>query len=228
MAKKVLIVEDEPDLRTTLEFNLKSEGYKVNSAADGRGAINEIGKKVPDLVLLDLMLPDMSGLEVCKKIRKESFSDQVSIIMLTAKGEEVDRVLGFELGADDYVVKPFSVRELLLRISSILKRGSATNSSKEQISIGDVEINLASHRVFISGLEIELTAKEFELLKYLAERNGRIQTREVLLEQVWGYNNSVTTRTVDTHIKRLRSKIGDVGSKIETVRGVGYRFNYVV
>jgi len=179
-------------------------------------------------VLLDLMLPDMSGLEVCKKIRNESFSDQVSIIMLTAKGEEVDRVLGFELGADDYVVKPFSVRELLLRISSILKRGSETNSSKEQISIGDVEINLASHRVFISGLEIELTAKEFELLKYLAERNGRIQTREVLLEQVWGYNNSVTTRTVDTHIKRLRSKIGDVGSKIETVRGVGYRFNYVV
>ena len=228
MAKKVLIVEDEPDLRTTLEFNLKSEGYKVISAADGRGAINEIGKKVPDLVLLDLMLPDMSGLEVCKKIRKESFSDQVSIIMLTAKGEEVERVLGFELGADDYVVKPFSVRELMLRISSILKRGSETNSSKEQISIGDVEINLASHRVFISGLEIELTAKEFELLKYLAERNGRIQTREVLLEQVWGYNNSVTTRTVDTHIKRLRSKIGDVGSKIETVRGVGYRFNYVV
>ena len=228
MTKNILVVEDEPDLRTTLEFNLKSEGYKVNSAADGRGAINEIGTKVPDLVLLDLMLPDMSGLEVCKKIRKESFSDQVSIIMLTAKGEEVDRVLGFELGADDYVVKPFSVRELLLRISSILKRGSATNSSKEQISIGDVEINLASHRVFISGLEIELTAKEFELLKYLAERNGRIQTREVLLEQVWGYNNSVTTRTVDTHIKRLRSKIGDVGSKIETVRGVGYRFNYVV
>ena len=228
MKKNILVVEDEPDLRTTLEFNLKSEGYKVNSAADGRGAINEIGKKVPDLVLLDLMLPDMSGLEVCKKIRKESFSDQVSIIMLTAKGEEVDRVLGFELGADDYVVKPFSVRELLLRISSILKRGSATNSSKEQISIGDVEINLASHRVFISGLEIELTAKEFELFKYLAERNGRIQTREVLLEQVWGYNNSVTTRTVDTHIKRLRSKIGDVGSKIETVRGVGYRFNYVV
>ena len=228
MAKYILVVEDEPDLRTTLEFNLKSEGYKVNSAADGRGAINEIEKKVPDLVLLDLMLPDMSGLEVCKKIRNESFSDQVSIIMLTAKGEEVDRVVGFELGADDYVVKPFSVRELMLRISSILKRGSETNTNKEQISIGDVEINLASHRVFISGLEIELTAKEFELLKYLAERNGRIQTREVLLEQVWGYNNSVTTRTVDTHIKRLRSKIGDVGSKIETVRGVGYRFNYVV
>ena len=228
MAKNILVVEDEPDLRTTLEFNLKSEGYKVKSAADGEAAIKEIVKKVPDLVLLDLMLPDMSGLEVCKQIRNESFSDQVSIIMLTAKGEEVDRVLGFELGADDYVVKPFSVRELMLRISSILKRGSETNSSKEQISIGDVEINLASHRVFISGLEIELTAKEFELLKYLAERNGRIQTREVLLEQVWGYNNSVTTRTVDTHIKRLRSKIGEVGSKIETVRGVGYRFNYVV
>ena len=228
MPKNILVVEDEPDLRTTLEFNLKSEGYKVNSAADGRGAINAIGKKVPDLVLLDLMLPDMSGLEVCKQIRNESFSDQVSIIMLTAKGEEVDRVVGLELGADDYVVKPFSIRELILRISSILKRASESNTSKEQISIGDVEINLASHRVFISGLEIELTAKEFELLKYMAERNGRIQTREILLENVWGYNHSVTTRTVDTHIKRLRSKIGDMGSKIETVRGVGYRFNYVV
>ena len=148
--------------------------------------------------------------------------------MLTAKGEEVDRVVGFELGADDYVVKPFSVRELMLRVSSILKRSKEKASNDEKIVIGDIEINLASHRVFISGIEVELTAKEFELLKYLTERNGRIQTRELLLEHVWGYNNSVTTRTVDTHIKRLRSKIGEVGTRIETVRGVGYRFNYVV
>ena len=228
MTKRVLVIEDEPDLRSTLEFNLKSENYKVTTASDGASALAEISKNIPDLILLDLMLPDMSGLEICKKIRGESFSDKVSIIMLTAKGEEVDRVVGFELGADDYVVKPFSVRELMLRVSSILKRSKEKASNDEKIVIGDIEINLASHRVFISGIEVELTAKEFELLKYLTERNGRIQTRELLLEHVWGYNNSVTTRTVDTHIKRLRSKIGEVGTRIETVRGVGYRFNYVV
>jgi len=228
MTKRVLVIEDEPDLRSTLEFNLKSENYKVTTASDGGSALAEISKNIPDLILLDLMLPDMSGLEICKKIRGESFSDKVSIIMLTAKGEEVDRVVGFELGADDYVVKPFSVRELMLRVSSILKRSKEKASNDEKIVIGDIEINLASHRVFISGIEVELTAKEFELLKYLTERNGRIQTRELLLEHVWGYNNSVTTRTVDTHIKRLRSKIGEVGTRIETVRGVGYRFNYVV
>ena len=228
MTKRVLVVEDEPDLRSTLEFNLKSENYKVTTVSDGESALAEISKNFRDLILLDLMLPDMSGLEICKKIRGESFSDKVSIIMLTAKGEEVDRVVGFELGADDYVVKPFSVRELMLRVSSILKRSKEKASNDEKIVIGDIEINLASHRVFISGIEVELTAKEFELLKYLTERNGRIQTRESLLEHVWGYNNSVTTRTVDTHIKRLRSKIGEVGTRIETVRGVGYRFNYVV
>ena len=228
MTKRVLVIEDEPDLRSTLQFNLKSENYKVTTASDGASALAEISKNIPDLILLDLMLPDMSGLEICKKIRGESFSDKVSIIMLTAKGEEVDRVVGFELGADDYVVKPFSVRELMLRVSSILKRSKEKASNDEKIVIGDIEINLASHRVFISGIEVELTAKEFELLKYLTKRNGRIQTRELLLEHVWGYNNSVTTRTVDTHIKRLRSKIGEVGTRIETVRGVGYRFNYVV
>jgi len=228
MTKRVLVIEDEPDLRSTLQFNLKSENYKVTTASDGASALAEISKNIPDLILLDLMLPDMSGLEICKKIRGEYFSDKVSIIMLTAKGEEVDRVVGFELGADDYVVKPFSVRELMLRVSSILKRSKEKASNDEKIVIGDIEINLASHRVFISGIEVELTAKEFELLKYLTERNGRIQTRELLLEHVWGYNNSVTTRTVDTHIKRLRSKIGEVGTRIETVRGVGYRFNYVV
>ena len=228
MTKRVLVIEDEPDLRSTLQFNLKSENYKVTTVSDGESALAEISKNIPDLILLDLMLPDMSGLEICKKIRGESFSDKVSIIMLTAKGEEVDRVVGFELGADDYVVKPFSVRELMLRVSSILKRSKEKASNDEKIVIGDIEINLASHRVFISGIEVELTAKEFELLKYLTKRNGRIQTRELLLEHVWGYNNSVTTRTVDTHIKRLRSKIGEVGTRIETVRGVGYRFNYVV
>ena len=227
MAKRILIVEDELDLRSTLEFKFKSEGYSVNAVSKGKDAIEAIARKKPDLVLLDLMLPDMSGLDVCKTIRNSTDSFDTAIIMLTAKGEEVDRVLGFELGADDYVVKPFSVRELALRVSTVLKRRDKQEET-DNISLGDIEINLSSYRVFISQTEIQLTAKEFLLFKHLVQKNGRIQTREVLLEEVWGYNSFVTTRTVDTHVKRLRSKIGDIGSKIETVRGIGYRFNYVV
>ena len=227
MAKRILIVEDELDLRSTLEFKFKSEGYTVNAVSKGKEAIEAIARKKPDLVLLDLMLPDMSGLDVCKTIRNSADSFDTAIIMLTAKGEEVDRVLGFELGADDYVVKPFSVRELALRVSTVLKRRDKQEETNN-ISLGDIEINLSSYRVFISKTEIQLTAKEFLLFKHLVQKNGRIQTREVLLEEVWGYNSFVTTRTVDTHVKRLRSKIGDIGSKIETVRGIGYRFNYVV
>ena len=227
MAKRILIVEDELDLRSTLEFKFKSEGYTVNAVSKGKEAIEAIARKKPDLVLLDLMLPDMSGLDVCKTIRNSADSFDTAIIMLTAKGEEVDRVLGFELGADDYVVKPFSVRELALRVSTVLKRREKQEETNN-ISLGDIEINLSSYRVFISKTEIQLTAKEFLLFKHLVQKNGRIQTREVLLEEVWGYNSFVTTRTVDTHVKRLRSKIGDIGSKIETVRGIGYRFNYVV
>ena len=227
MAKRILIVEDELDLRSTLEFKFKSEGYTVNAVSKGKEAIEAIARKKPDLVLLDLMLPDMSGLDVCKTIRNSADSFDIAIIMLTAKGEEVDRVLGFELGADDYVVKPFSVRELALRVSTVLKRREKQEETNN-ISLGDIEINLSSYRVFISKTEIQLTAKEFLLFKHLVQKNGRIQTREVLLEEVWGYNSFVTTRTVDTHVKRLRSKIGDIGSKIETVRGIGYRFNYVV
>lgn len=227
MAKRILIVEDELDLRSTLEFKFKSEGYSVDAVSKGKEAIEAIARKKPDLVLLDLMLPDMSGLDVCKTIRNNIDSFDTAIIMLTAKGEEVDRVLGFELGADDYVVKPFSVRELALRVSTVLKRRDKQEET-DNISLGDIEINLSSYRVFISQTEIQLTAKEFLLFKHLVQKNGRIQTREVLLEEVWGYNSFVTTRTVDTHVKRLRSKIGDIGSKIETVRGIGYRFNYVV
>ena len=227
MAKRILIVEDELDLRSTLEFKFKSEGYTVNAVSKGKEAIEAIARKKPDLVLLDLMLPDMSGLDVCKTIRNSADSFDTAIIMLTAKGEEVDRVLGFELGADDYVVKPFSIRELALRASTVLKRREKQEETNN-ISLGDIEINLSSYRVFISKTEIQLTAKEFLLFKHLVQKNGRIQTREVLLEEVWGYNSFVTTRTVDTHVKRLRSKIGDIGSKIVTVRGIGYRFNYVV
>jgi two-component system phosphate regulon response regulator PhoB len=227
MSKRILIVEDELDLRSTLEFKFKSEGYTVNAVSKGKDALEAIARKKPDLILLDLMLPDMSGLDICKKIKNNSDSFEIAIIMLTAKGEEVDRVLGFELGADDYVVKPFSVRELALRVSTVLKRREKQEETSK-ITLGDIEINLSSYRVFISDIEIQLTAKEFLLFKHLVQNNSRIQPREVLLEEVWGYNASVTTRTVDTHVKRLRSKIGDIGSKIETVRGVGYRFNYVV
>ena len=227
MSKRILIVEDELDLRSTLEFKFKSEGYTVNAVSKGKDALEAIARKKPDLILLDLMLPDMSGLDICKKIKNNSDSFEIAIIMLTAKGEEVDRVLGFELGADDYVVKPFSVRELALRVSTVLKRREKQEETSK-ITLGDIEINLSSYRVFISDVEIQLTAKEFLLFKHLVQKNGRIQPREALLEEVWGYNASVTTRTVDTHVKRLRSKIGDIGSKIETVRGVGYRFNYVV
>ena len=227
MSKRILIVEDELDLRSTLEFKFKSEGYTVESVSKGKDALASLSRKKPDLILLDLMLPDMSGLDICKKVRNSPDDHDISIIMLTAKGEEVDRVLGFELGADDYVVKPFSVRELALRVSTVLKRKEKQEETTK-ISLGDIEINLSTYRVFISSTEIQLTAKEFLLFKHLVQKNGRIQPREVLLEEVWGYNSSVTTRTVDTHVKRLRSKIGDIGTKIETVRGVGYRFNYVV
>ncbi len=210
MSKHILIVEDEKDLSDTL-------GNKAISLATG--------KNNPDLVILDLMLPDISGLDVCKEIRSNPVSKNTPILMLTAKGEEVDRILGFELGADDYLVKPFSLRELTLRVAALLKRNVPVESD-ENIILGDLNIDLAAHRVFLETNEVTLTAKEFDLLVHLARHNGRVQTRDYLLEQIWGYSSDVTTRTVDTHIKRLRSKIGSFGNLIETVRSIGYRLNY--
>ena len=171
------------------------------------------------------MLPDISGLDVCKEIRNKSNNEDIFILMLTAKGEEVDRIVGFELGADDYLVKPFSLRELSLRVSSLLKR-SRPHSSNEKVTIGELEIDIAAHRILLTNKEISLTKKEFELIMHLVQRNGRVQTREYLLSQIWGYTSDVTTRTVDTHIKRLRSKLGSFSKNIETVRSVGYRFNH--
>ena len=227
MNGKIFIIEDEPSIIQLVQHNLEKNGFIVSSSLNGNDGLKELKKFQPDLLLLDWMLPDLSGIEICKNIRKDNSFKNLPVIMLTAKGEEVDRVLGFELGADDYVVKPFSVRELALRVSTVLKRKEKQQETTK-ISLGDIEINLSTYRVFISSTEIQLTAKEFLLFKHLVQKNGRIQPREVLLEEVWGYNSSVTTRTVDTHVKRLRSKIGDIGTKIETVRGVGYRFNYVV
>ena len=226
MSKHILIVEDEKDLSDTLEYNFKNAGYKVSMSLEGNKAISlATGKNNPDLVILDLMLPDISGLDVCKEIRSNPVSKNTPILMLTAKGEEVDRILGFELGADDYLVKPFSLRELTLRVAALLKRNVPVESD-ENIILGDLNIDLAAHRVFLETNEVTLTAKEFDLLVHLARHNGRVQTRDYLLEQIWGYSSDITTRTVDTHIKRLRSKIGSFGNLIETVRSIGYRFNY--
>ena len=213
-------------LLDTLEYNFKHAGYKVSTTTEGNKAISfATGKNNPDLIILDLMLPDISGLDVCKKIKNNPVSEKTPILMLTAKGEEVDRILGFELGADDYLVKPFSLRELTLRVAALLKRNVPVESD-ENIKLGDLNIDLAAHRVFIETSEVTLTAKEFDLLVHFARHNGRVQTRDYLLEQIWGYSSDVTTRTVDTHIKRLRSKIGSFGTYIETVRSIGYRFNY--
>ena len=220
----ILVADDEASIRRILETRLSMIGYKVVTACDGKEALKLFKDYDPDLVVLDVMMPKLDGYGVCQELRKDS---DVPIVMLTALGDVADRITGLELGADDYVVKPFSVRELALRVSTVLKRREKQEETSK-ITLGDIEINLSSYRVFISDTEIQLTAKEFLLFKHLVQKNGRIQPREVLLEEVWGYNPSVTTRTVDTHVKRLRSKIGDIGSKIETVRGVGYRFNYVV
>ena len=226
MKKYVLLVEDEPDLNQTVAFNLDSEGYSVESAFNGKEALKLIEEKTPDLILLDLMLPDMSGLEICRIFRSSKKTKNTPIMMVTAKGEEIDRIVGFELGADDYIVKPFSIREFMLRVAAMLKRsGDKINNDEEKIIFGSLEIDIAAHRVKLKDKEVPLTAKEFSLLHYLVERIGRVSTRDALLDDVWGYNCEVTTRTVDTHVKRLRAKLSDVGNNIETVRGVGYRFN---
>ena len=225
---QILLVEDEPDLLQTLSFNFENEGYKVAKALDGKEAIKFLEDDDSiSLVILDLMLPDMSGLDICRRIRATDNLKDILVIMVTAKGEEVDRVVGFEVGADDYVVKPYSVRELLLRVGGMLKRSSKENQSndKDLVEYEDLKIDNNKHKVYLSDGKISLTSKEFKLLKHLLLKADKVQSRDNLLEKVWGYNNDVTTRTVDTHIKRLRSKIGKYGDKIETIRGEGYLFN---
>ena len=225
---KILLVEDEPDLLNTLSFNFESEGYKVAKALNGKEAMKFLEDDDSiSLVILDLMLPDMSGLDICRRIRAADNLKDILVIMVTAKGEEVDRVVGFEVGADDYVVKPYSVRELLLRVGGMLKRSSKENQSndKDLVEYEDLKIDNDKHKVYLSDEKISLTSKEFKLLKHLLLKADKVQSRDNLLEKVWGYNNDVTTRTVDTHIKRLRSKIGKYGDKIETIRGEGYLFN---
>ena len=226
MSLKILIIEDEPDIRKNLEYNLSREGYSVLTAASIAEAEQLIYSNNLSLVLLDLMLPDGSGLDLCKKMKSDPDVQNLPIIILTAKDDEVDKVVGFELGADDYVTKPFSVRELILRIKAVLKRGE---NKKDIVEIdrkfGDLKIDIDSHEVFVDGELVNLTALEFKLLIQLVDRRGRVQSREQLLADVWGYSAEVTTRTVDTHIKRLREKLGSMGKYVQTIRGVGYKFS---
>ncbi len=220
----ILIIEDEKDLSQLIAYNLESEGFRTKISNDGEEGYRKATKESPDLIILDLMLPKLSGIEVCKLIRANSSSQKIPILMLTAKSEEIDRVIGFEVGADDYMTKPFSPRELVLRVKAILKRSASSSIEKEDILKKDLlEVDFSKHRVRVKQQEITLTATEFKLLEYLLKSQGRVLTRDLLLDKVWGYDASVTTRTVDTHVKRLREKLGEAGELVETVRGVGYR-----
>ena len=219
----VLIIEDENDLAELIAFHLEKEGFRPLIAGDGNTGLSEARSSRPDLILLDLMLPGMMGTEICRLLKSQESTASIPVIMLTAKGEEIDRVVGFEVGADDYVVKPFSIRELLLRVRAVLRRSAGPTPKESNVVIGDLEIDTERHLVRVSGEEVVLTLTEYKLLMNLAERPGRVQSRELLLQNVWGYNYLGDTRTVDTHLTRLRTKLGTAGEMIKTVRGFGYK-----
>jgi two-component system phosphate regulon response regulator PhoB len=225
MSQKILIIEDEPDIRKTLEYNISREGYDVISASSLSEGREKLESASFSLLLLDLMLPDGSGLDLCRELKQDKSLSSMPVIILTAKDDEVDKVVGFELGADDYVTKPFSVRELILRVKAVLKRGERKSDNMEvQRQFGELKIDVDSHEVFVNDEQVSLTALEFKLLRQLVDRRGRVQSRDQLLSDVWGYSSDVTTRTVDTHIKRLREKLGGMGKYVQTIRGVGYKF----
>jgi len=221
---KILVVDDEPEAVELLEFNLKQAGYVVSTAGDGAEALKRARTQAPDLIVLDVMLPEMDGFEICKSLRLNPATAKVPIVMLTAKAAEIDRVLGLELGADDYLTKPFSPRELLLRIKKILSRGQTEEKLRDQLRYGDLLIDVPRHVASWKGKTIELTATEFRLLTVLSQRAGRVQSRDQLLRDVWEYDSLIDTRTVDTHMRRLREKLGPASKHLDTVRGVGYRF----
>jgi len=224
MKSKILVVDDEPDAVELVEFNLRGAGFDVITAGNGDEALKKARTFAPDLILLDLMLPEVDGLEVCKILRRDPATYAVPIIMLTAKAAELDRVLGLELGADDYVTKPFSPRELVLRVKNLLRRRTEPDEPADRVQVGDLLIDVPRHLVSVSGRAVDLTATEFKLLTVLAQRRGRVQSRERLLRDVWQYDNLIDTRTVDTHMRRLREKLGRASRFLDTVRGVGYRF----
>ena len=226
--EKILVVDDEEHIQELIKFNLEKNGYKVICANNGIDAIKSAKEQLPQLMLLDLMLPGMDGLDVCKEIRKDSSMSNMPIIMITAKGEEIDKIIGLELGADDYITKPFSVRELLARIKAILRR-STMQVVEKTFKVGNLAIDFGKHEVIKDESKVDLTLKEFELLEILIKNKGRVMTRDFLLDKIWGYEYLGETRTVDVHIRHLRQKIEEDDKNpryIQTIRGIGYRFNF--
>ena len=219
--ERVLIVDDDPDIVRLVTYNLSHAGYEIQTASTGRQALELVQKQPPDLIVLDLMLPDVDGMEVCRTLRQQIPSRRIPILMLTARGEEIDRVVGFELGADDYVSKPFSPRELVLRIKSILRRVGKDRT--DVMHVGRIQVLPERRQCFVGDSLVTLTAKEFDLLHELMKARGDVLTRDVLMDRVWGYHGDATSRTLDTHVRRLREKLGKDGDCVETVRGVGYR-----
>lgn len=224
MKPKILVVDDEPDALEVLGFKLKEAGYTPIFAADGARALAVAREEHPALIVLDLMLPEVDGLEVCKLLRRDDATAGIPIIMLTARAAEMDRVIGLEVGADDYVTKPFSPRELVLRVKKLLSRTSGGSEAAASMRFGELLIDVPKHEVRVADQSVALTATEFKLLQILAERRGRVQSRDRLLQDVWGYDNPIDSRTVDTHMRRLREKLGAGADRLETIRGVGYRF----
>jgi phosphate regulon transcriptional regulator PhoB len=226
MASRVLVVEDEPDIRDLLAFHLERDGYQVTRATTGREALRQLRAAPPDLVILDLMLPELDGLEVCRRLRADPATAALPVIMLTAKGDEVDRVVGLEMGADDYVVKPFSPKEMLARVRAVLRRAHA-GMAGAPLAVGGITLDGGTHQATVSGRPLTLTPKEFDLLRALLEARGRVLSREFLLDRVWGYARAseIESRTVDVHVRRLRAKLGPEGERILTVKNVGYRLD---
>jgi two-component system phosphate regulon response regulator PhoB len=220
---RILLVEDEPDIAEILQYNLEKEGFEVAVESRGDSALERVREEAPDLLILDLMLPGLDGLELARILQRDRRTAALPLIMLTARGEEVDRIVGLELGADDYITKPFSPREVVLRVRAVLRRARHEPAAGDRLRIGDLDLDVAGHRLQVGRREVELTATEFRLLKLLMERTGRVQTRSQLLSDVWGYADDIDSRTVDTHVRRLRRKLGAEADRIETVIGVGYR-----
>ena len=218
--RNILIIEDETDVADLLSLNLRKAGFRVSTAGDGASGLQKARDDRPDFIILDLMLPKMSGLEVCRILKSDAATARMPILMLTAKAEEIDRIVGLEFGADDYVTKPFSPREIVLRIRAIFRRGEKAD---ESLSAGPISIDPARHEVRVNGRQVHLTSLVFKLLQALMQRRGRVQERDRLLNDVWGYESVIDTRTVDTHVRRLREKLGKAGDAVETVRGFGYR-----
>lgn len=223
--QRILLVEDDRHISTLVKYNLEKAGIECTATVTGEDALKVLDQESIDLIILDIMLPEMDGFETCRHIKQDKKLSGIPIIMLTAKGEEIDKVVGFELGADDYVVKPFSPREFILRVKAILKRGRPQAEERDILSADKITIDIPRHKVTVDKREIKLTQLEFKLLVTLVKRRGRVQSRDGLLADVWDIASDVTTRTIDTHVKRLRGKLGEAGRLIETVRGIGYRFN---